>query len=185
MHRTGLRLLYQAFPPCPPCLEPSEAVPSSLHSHPAPCKASRPCRPFLLNQHFQCIGSVSFSFLLPEKFYRHEIIFKETYFHLSSPLRGLGLPHPPSHSQVSSCAPTQHHLLWVLSRTSPIPHTQLLLPSQGADPCLEPGLMSSSALWCCHWGLCHLPLLPGTWDDSPGAVVGSVPSPCRDALSVH
>lgn len=95
----------------------------SLPGHPAPCNASRPCRPFLLNQHFQRTGSVSFSFLLPEKSCRHEIIFNETYFHLSSPLRSLGLPHPPSHSQVSSCAPTQYHPLWVPSRTSPIPHT--------------------------------------------------------------
>lgn len=118
-------------------LEPSGAVPSCLCDHLLCARPADPmsCRPFLLNQHFQHIKSVSFSFLLSEKSCRHELIFKETYFHLSSPLRSPGLLHPPGHSQIPSCAPIQHHPMVAPTRTSPLPHTQL--PSQGADPCME------------------------------------------------
>lgn len=164
----------QAFSPCralPGAVALQPSVGTLSHARPPGLMSYRP---FLVNQHFHHIWSICFSFLLSEKLCRHDIIFKEPHFHLSSLLRSFRLLHPPSHSQVLSCAPAQHYPMWIPTRTSHAPHTQLHLPSQGADPCMEAELMSSSAPWCCSatcpsslpsgmpllglwWDLSHLP----------------------------
>lgn len=176
-----LWLLCQAFAPCRAL--PGDSGTRTQGGCAQLCVATLPharpadpmsCRLFLVNQLFHHIRSVSFSFLLSEKSCRHDIISKEIYFHLSSPLRSLGLiasspkpqPGPLLCSHSASSYAGSHLDLTSSHRAAS--------PAQGADPCMEAGLVSSSAPWgtgvCATCPSClasGLALLGLCWDLSP------------------
>lgn len=136
------------------------------------------CRLFLVNQHFHHIRSVSFSFLLSEKSCRHDIISKEIYFHLFSPLRSLGLiassPKPQPGPLLCS---TQHHPMLAPTWTSPL-HTELHLLPREQIPAWKlgwcPAVLHGAATGVCATcpsclasGMALSPLLGLCWDLSP------------------
>lgn len=150
--------------------------------------ASRPQLPKQIHQH---IWFVSFSFLLPEKC-KHEIIFKEVHFHLLSSLRSPPLPHP----QATAISPPLLPLT-IIPLGFPLGHHPLLARRLQ----LHLAFLRSRSLHG-SWADVHqystvlpvgsvpptppaLGVLTGVWDGSLGAVVGFVPSSCRNELPVQ
>lgn len=133
-------------------LETSGALPNSPQDHEIQCPVD------CIFQNSTVSTFVSFSFLLPEKQHKHEIIFTEVSFYLHSPLRSPGLPH-----HQTAARPLLMPLLTIMPRGFPPgPHhpshrPRLRLTHPGAGLCTEAGL--TDTLQCCR-RVCHLARLP-------------------------